>query len=59
MATLRQSIQAKIDAATAEVATLTAELQSAESTYADWLDQEYEAFKAKAESFAAVINKYL
>ena len=57
--TLRQTLQSKIDAAKASVTALEAELTQAESTYADWIDAEYEAFKAKAEAFAALVTSHL
>ena len=55
--TLRQAIQAKIDAANAQVTALTAELNNAELTFADWIDQEIDAFKAKTEAFAAEVAR--
>jgi hypothetical protein len=59
MSTLRQAIQAKIDKTTADLETLKAELTQAEATYTDWIDAEWDTFKAKAEAFAALVTSHL
>lgn len=56
--TLSQAIQAKIDKTAADLETLKTELTQAEATYADWIDAEWDTFKAKAEAFAAEIAKH-
>jgi Skp family chaperone for outer membrane proteins len=59
MATLKQAIQAKLDAAQQEVASLQAALADAETTFTEWVDQEVEEIKAKAEALVAELDKYL
>jgi flagellar biosynthesis regulator FlaF len=56
---LRQALQAKIDAAQAQVNALNAELSTAELTFADWVDQEAEDIKAKTASFMAKLAEHL
>ncbi len=57
--TLRQTIQGKIDAATAEIASLQEQLKTAETTFGDWIDQEADTLKAKAEALVAEVQKHL
>ncbi len=56
MATIRQELQAKRDALAAEftaaIAPLDAEIQKTES----WLDEEYDAFKARMEAIIAKVR---
>ena len=59
MSTLKQAIQAKLDTAEQEVAGLKAALANAETTFADWAEQEVDAIKLKAEALVAEIAKYL
>jgi len=59
MATLKQAIQAKLDLAQQEVAGLTAALANAETTFAEWVDEEVDAIKLKAEALVAELAKYL
>ena len=59
MSTLRQAIQSKIDTAQAQVDALKVELSTVETTYADWIDQEVEAFKSKTAAFVAKIAEHI
>lgn len=66
MAILKQAIQAKIDAANAEIATLQASvaglqsaLADAQSTFSDWVEQEANDIKTKAEALVNEVAKYL
>ena len=59
MATLKQAIQAKLDAAQQEVAGLQGALANAETTFAEWVDEEVDAIKLKAEALVAELAKYL
>jgi hypothetical protein len=56
---LRTTIQAKLDAAKAEVTALETALSTAETTFGDWVDYEVEATKTKAEALVAEIAKYV
>jgi len=55
MSTLRETIQAKIAAAEAELAQSKAELVSLETTSADWLNKEVQAVK----DFFTIVSKHL
>lgn len=57
--TLRQAIQAKIDAATAEVAARSAEIVDGDANFGSWMDEEPEAFKAKIDAFQAEIARHI
>lgn len=57
--TLRQALQAKVEAAQAEVAKLQSELSQAESTFGAWLDEEVDAFKAKWAEFEGWLSRHI
>ncbi len=59
MATLRQAIQAKLDIANSGVASLESGLASAEAQFTEWMDQDVDAIKAKADALVAEQAKYL
>lgn len=59
MATLRQAIQAKLDIANQGVASLESGLAQAESQFTNWMDEDVEAIKAKADALVAEQAKYL
>ena len=59
MSTLRELIQAKIDAAEAEATTLKAELASMEETGKTWLETEVAAVKDALASYVAFITKHI
>ena len=56
--TLRESIQAKINAANEEVANRTAEMQLNDQLYGLWMDEDPVSFKAKFDAFMVQVNKY-
>jgi hypothetical protein len=57
--TLREAIQAKIDEANSQAAALNIEMQNNQELFADWVDQEPQAVKAKIEAFMAEIAKHI
>lgn len=59
MPTLREAIQAKIDAANALSVSLNAEMDTNVTNFGDWLDQDPIAFKAKVDAFQAEISKHI
>jgi len=53
MATIRQELQAKLDALTAAYEAEKAPIEAQLATFESWMDKEWEAFKAEMEAVIA------
>ena len=59
MQTVREALTAKIQASDAVTADLNVQLSNNQSTFGAWLDEEPVAFKAKFDSYLAVVNQHI